>query len=579
MCGICGFVGPRDNQRLKKMTNIMRHRGPDAIGFHEADKCSLGHVRLSVIDLSNSSSQPMVHNDTQVAISYNGEIYNFKELRAELKSAGIGFVSDGDTEVVLQAYLFWGESFVSKLDGMFAIAIWDPRTDTLLLFRDRFGKKPLFYFHHKDGVVFGSEIKSILSSGLVPKSVNESAYFTYLSLQYCLDSEGIIQGLEKLAPASCVKFKVSNHTVSEPEVTTYWQLADHPTPELSGNKTEDLLHLLRNSVKKRLLSDVDLGVLLSGGIDSSAVSVLMAEETNVPINTFTIGFGSEDDEFPYARMVASQIGSKHQELEISLEDILENLPKIVWYLDEPLADGGGIATYFAARELKKHISVVLVGEGGDELFGGYSWHKLGTGVQKFIPEQLRRSLYFYLNSFAPPYIFNEAKREIYDLFELEPEETEGDFFKKMTNFERLNLLPNSLLMKVDRMTMAHGVEARIPFLDEDLLKFVTQLEGRERSGKRILKQALSGLIPQQILSRKKQGLRMPFTSWYKEELTQQCRELLLDENAYARRIFSTEQLENLFKPAHIPFARYRNEATIWRMTLFEYWTQNVLTVG
>lgn len=568
MCGIAGFVGRPDRKRAEFMRDIIRHRGPDGEGIFETEACTFVHTRLSVLDLSHAAHQPMVDEGTGVVLTYNGEIYNFAVVKAELLAMGYGFTSSGDTEVVLKAYLAWGESFVHKLDGMFAIALWDGRDQTLRLFRDRFGKKPLFYSFQDGELCFASELKALLGQGGCQVAIDETAYFTYLSLQYSLNNQCIIKGIHKLPPATSLTLKKGG----QPVVRPYWSLGQHPVPALDQVSTQEaMLTLFKRAVEKRMVSDVPVGVLLSGGVDSSAVACVMAELSSKPVKTFTAGFGAKDDEYGFAQTVVTKINSDHTELKISLDDVLGNFEKIAWHLDEPIADGGGIATYFVARELKKHISVVLVGEGGDELFGGYSWHHFGVGKWKLLPEALRQHLYFYVNSFASRSVFSKVQSALWHTFAEERELTKNSFFAKMTNFERRQLLPNSLLMKVDRNTMAFGVEARVPFLDEDLFRYVIDLPVRDRIGKNLFKQSLSGLVPPAVLTRKKQGFRMPFQNWYDGELMDYSRALIMGQDAFARTVFEEKELARLFeKPKHV-FQRHNRHAMLWRLTLFEVW--------
>jgi asparagine synthase (glutamine-hydrolysing) len=499
----------------------MKHRGPDANGVIENDSCTLGHVRLSIIDLSSDANQPMVDSKNSVVLSYNGEIYNYKEIRKVLELKGIIFRTHSDTEVILNAYIEYGERFVEKLDGMFAIAIYDKLEDTLHLYRDQFGKKPLLYFTKQDKLFFASELKALLYSKDCPTTISEDAFFSYLTFQYSLTSEFIIDGIHKLPPASYLK-KMSGKPV---QIINYWKLLDHPCPHGGGTDAEIISELFFKSVKKRLIADVPIGVLLSGGVDSSAIAVAMSRMSTQPIKTFTAGFGAYDDEFPFARQIAQQENTEHIELTINLNDILDELPNIVWFMDEPLADGGGIATYFVARKLKEYIKVVLVGEGGDELFGGYSWHKMGYGFFNYVPEAIKKWLYFYLNSFAPQIIRKQGVKKVNYFFNsFEKELCSNDFLCKMTNFERHSLLPNSLLMKVDRMTMAFGIEARVPFLDEDLLRYVISIPPNNRLGKKIFKQSMVNYLPASILNRKKQGFRMPFETWLNTGLKDHARE-------------------------------------------------------
>lgn len=569
MCGICGFYGTNNSKLIQDMVQVMKHRGPDANGFIENDNCTLGHVRLSIIDLSNNANQPMVNFESSVILSYNGEIYNYKEVRKTLESKGVIFRTHSDTEVILNAYIEYGEYFVEKLDGMFAIAIYNKIEDTLYLYRDRFGKKPLLYFTKQDKLFFASELKALLYSKDCPTTISEDAFFSYLTFRYSLSSEFIIEGIHKLPPASYLK-KVSGKEV---QIINYWQLIAHPYPHSDGTDEEIIRELFFESVKKRLVADVPIGVLLSGGVDSSAIAVTMSRMVEQPIKTFTVGFGAPDDEFPFARQIAQQENTEHIELTINLNNILDELSDIVWFMDEPYADGGGIATYFVARKLKEYnIKVVLVGEGGDEVFGGYIEHKMGAGFFNYVPEAIKKWLYFYLNSFAPQIIRKKGVKKVDHFFNSsEKELCSNDFLCKMTNFERHSLLPNGLLMKVDRMTMAFGIEARTPFLDEDLLRYVVSLSPDKRLGKKIFKQSMVNYLPSSILTRKKQGFKVPFETWLNSGLKDYAREIIFDYNGHSVEILGNDFIEEFFKPAKMYFQRITNNAIIGRLLIFELW--------
>jgi asparagine synthase (glutamine-hydrolysing) len=543
MCGICGqlnfeaecAVAPKVIERMKLS---LVHRGHDSNGMWFKDSIGLGHTRLSVIDLSTSGQQPMSNENQTVWIVYNGEVYNFPDLRKELESKGHRFSSQTDTEVVIHLYEEEGIQCMTRLRGMFAFAIWDENKKQLLLARDRMGQKPLYYYEDKEKLVFASEIKSILASGLVERSLDYEALYQYLCLGYVPHPKTGFEKIKKLPPGHRLVISGSN-IVLEP----YWSLEkDFNQSEVldESEASQRLIDLLMEATRIRMVSDVPLGVLLSGGIDSNAVVAMMSRCAG-QVKTFTIGF--EDklyDERKEARFLANRLGTDHHEMVVRA-DITDVLPKIVRAYDEPFADPSAIPSYYVAQMARQHVKVVLNGDGGDENFAGYgtyiqgivgNWaekipQKLGVFLSRILNQKkpgkcqslaqvlalsgksLAR-IFGYLKLIAPliqiESLLSEDYREmvreidaIGHLVEFYERFDRGDHINTMLAVDRKTFLPDDLLFKIDIATMSHGLEARSPFLDHHLVEFAAALPGHLKlkgiNKKYILKRALKDLLP------------------------------------------------------------------------------------
>ncbi len=560
MCGICGFYGSKNRKVLEAMSRELAHRGPDMEGFYEDDSVSFAHRRLSIIDLSPEGKQPMANENNNIFSIVNGEIYNFKQIRSELLSAGHTFCSKSDSEVIVHAYEEYGEDFVHKLNGMFAIAIWDSLQKKLLLIRDRLGIKPLYYAQFNDSLVFASEIKAILKFTGINKEFNQDCLYQYLAFQCILTADTMFKGIYKLEPGNMLIFKDGKLTCKR-----YWFLDE------SGHHhsdTQGVESALKAAVESHLVSDVPVGVLLSGGLDSSSIVAIMHEAGLNNIETFTAGFNQPDDEFIYSRQVADRFKTNHHELLIEPKRIEVMLEKIVWHMDEPLADGGAIATYLAAQKVREFVKVVLVGEGGDETLAGYNWHKLAVSPFDLIPQGVREKFYFYLTTFY------KCNSKI-------PFETFSGLFKKKSNFfdsmasyEINNILPNSLLMKVDKMTMAHSLEARVPFLDHNFVAKVFGFNYKDKislfATKKLLRKYMQGRLPEEILNRRKHGFILPVDKWLNVELRGFAKDTLLSRQSLAGRIFPKDFLNGLFNKK-IGLANIENSSLLWRLLILELW--------
>jgi asparagine synthase (glutamine-hydrolysing) len=568
MCGICGFSGKQDLRLITIMCEAIKHRGPDQEGIFSDHFVTLGHRRLSIIDLSDNARQPLFNEDRSIALVYNGEIYNFRELRQELIQKGHRFISNTDSEVIVHEYEESGEECVTKFRGMFAFAIYDIKNRKLVLARDRVGIKPLYYVKTKERFIFASEIKAILQDPILPRQINQDGYNLYLAFQCIPDEETMFEGIKKLNPGHMLIFKDGDYVVKR-----YWDIP-YFGESIDGDNSHDLLkrefNLLSESVNIRLVSDVPLGILLSGGLDSSSIVGLIKERGKDKIKTFTVGFNRPDDELSYARIVSRQFNTEHREFFVGPKDLPAVLKKIVWHMDEPLADGGAIATFLVAEELKKYVKVILVGEGGDEVFGGYRWHRLSVFPFTFIPRRLRERLYFYFTTFSRSKgIYNK----FVDMFDSGVNGKANSFFSKMSAFEIKNILPNSLLMKVDKMTMAHSLEARVPFLDHKLIEFLFTVSHRADNkvvGKQELRSLMKDILPAEIVNRKKHGFILPVNEWLRNGLSGFCREKLLSRESHASSMHDKNLLKNLFKKSS-GFREIEKISLLWRLLIFEIW--------
>ncbi len=590
MCGIAGILSfaprswPVDEPTLIAMRDTMVHRGPDGAGVwvDEDARVGFGHRRLAIIDLSDAALQPMSLADGSLSIVFNGEIYNHAELRSELIALGrTQWQTDhSDTEVVLQAFAEWGIGCLKKFRGMFAMAIWDARDQSLWLIRDRIGIKPLYYALDKRGVVFASEIKAILAGPERPRAVNEEAFFHYLSFLTTPAPMTLFKGIDKMEAATWTRFDVDGTTTTE-RWWDAWDGVEMQTGKSDDELARDILAGLEEAVRYRKVGDVPMGVFLSGGVDSSANTALFSRGEDTPVKTFSIGYegsqGSVADELPFARMIAEQVGAEHHEYLISEQDLLDFLPRMIAHQDEPIADPVCVPVYFVSKLARDNgVTVCQVGEGADELFWGYRSWKIFLQLEKAnalpVPRWLKRlglaglrgiglgdrlyTEFLRRGSLGQP-IFQggaEAFPETAKWRVLSPRLRQKFAGRSSwealapirARFERnaldksplnwmtyvdLNLrLPELLLMRVDKMSMATGIEARVPFLDHLFVRRALAIppSTKTRGGvlKYILKKAVRGLIPDVIIDRKKQGFAVPIEDWAIGRLGEEARRTL-----------------------------------------------------
>lgn len=575
MCGICGIVDysrPMVDERLVwAMTETLNHRGPDDSGVAVLGPAGLGHTRLTILDLTSAGHQPMRTDDGRVTLVYNGEVYNFPELRRTLEAEGVTFHSRSDTEVVLQAYVRWGTDCFAKLNGMFALALWDAPSQTLHMARDRFGIKPLYYCASESGLVFGSEIKALLASGRVRRDLNWHALHEFLYYGNALGTRTFFGGVGKLPPGH--HLTLSRHGV---RTAPYWSADDLP-PVMDG------LHVVSETVRRRLadavgahlVSDVPVGVFLSGGIDSSAITALASQRYGGRLKTFSVGFDFNGgvNELPKAKSVAQQFGTEHHELHVAGASMPAVIERLVRCHDEPFADAANIPLYLLCEQLKGSIKVVLQGDGGDEMFGGYRRYRVAArerlwrwaaraalGFDALAPRSrtyyraarfvramahpdaaLRSALLLTSETLASPptrALAPEIRRTVeqYDPF-ARYREFAGRFqhldpVQRLLHTDAAILLPDTFLEKVDKATMAHSIEVRVPFLDADLSQYAmalpANLKVRAGQGKWILRRALRGIVPDAILDGKKLGFSVPLDYWMRAPLAGYMRSVLLD---------------------------------------------------
>lgn len=599
MCGIVGKLNldgiePVHPQLINRMKDEIIHRGPDGDGDFFSGPIGLGHRRLSIIGLE-SGAQPMSNEDHSVWVVYNGEIYNFKELRSDLESRGHIFRSKSDTEVIVHLYEELGTGLVKRLRGMFSFALWDERKQFLLLARDRVGIKPLYYVNTGKALVFGSEIKSLLVDPTVERKVNPRAIDRFLTYYYLPGEETLFEGICKLDPGHLIT--VQNGHVAKRQ---YWDLHFEPSPRWRRfeEAVEELRLLLRNTVKDHMISDVPVGVLLSGGVDSTGVLRYAAEQTDKRISTFTVGFSGEEfaDERPYARLAAEHYGTLHHEITITAKDFFDFLPQYVWHMEEPVCEPPAIALHYVSRLAhESSVKVLLSGEGGDEAFGGYIKYRnllalealksafgpargilrsmlermgsIGSeGFQKYARLVDRpMSQYYFSCTATPDTLFNRLKHVLYtgyfsESFVGRSDEPTRQLFQQFNDLPLLHQLlyvdtktwlPDDLLIKADKMTMATSVELRVPLLDHQVLEFAASLPPHFKvqgwSTKRILKAALKDSVPPAILKRKKTGFPVPYDGWLRKELKEFVFETILDKNSALSVYFHNETLLNLLQ--------------------------------
>ncbi len=625
MCGICGFVGGSDTETkragtIRAMTDRLRHRGPDDEGFHLEGPTALGVRRLSIIDLV-TGQQPVKNEDGTIWLIFNGEIYNFVTLRSELRDRGHSFRSSGDTEVLVHAYEEYGLEFLKKLNGMFAIALWDKRRARLLLARDRIGIKPLYYWHGNGQIVFGSEMKALLAHPAVPRRVNPFALDEFMTLEYVSGPHTILQGISKLQPGHYLEYQDGRISI-EP----YWKLEPVEVPADEEDCKARLAELIEDAVKLRLVSDVPLGAFLSGGIDSSTVLYFMTKLVSEPVRAFSIGFGdSSYNELPDARRVAAQLGARHHE-SILRPDIGPLVERLVGHLDEPFGDVSIVPTYLVSDLASRHVKVVLSGDGGDEIFAGYETYVAQHLARLYdrLPASIRKSLLPTLMEKVPPQpakkgILNKAKRfvegGIYpaglhharwmlhmperakdDLYRREfraaiegrrATESLEAFFKAAADHEPLaqqqyvdihSYLVDDILTKVDRMSMAASIEARVPLLDHRVVEFAWSLPPHMKlrlgESKVILRRMMQGHLPGHVLEKPKDGFSIPVKHWLRTSLRPMMEDLL-SEASLNRRGYFQPQVVREWMDEHLE-GRVNHAHRLWGMMVFEMWAREVL---
>jgi asparagine synthase (glutamine-hydrolysing) len=575
------------------MADTIEHRGPDDEGYYASGPVGFGFRRLAIIDL-NTGHQPISNEDGSVWIVFNGEIYNYRELRELLKSKGHVFKTQTDTEVIVHLYEEFGEEAVAKLRGMFGFAIWDERTRTLLLARDRVGIKPLYYAITNQALVFASEIKAILADKEVQPELDEAMIDRFLTHYFLPGEETAFRNVRKLPPGSYMVVQDG-----QTQVRQYWDVNFSPQDWSLDQAKRELLSLLEESVQLHMISDVPVGFLLSGGVDSTALLALTAGKAPQRLSTFTLGFSSPGlaDERPYAQLAAKKYGVEHHEMTILAEEFAAFLPKFAWHMEEPVCEPQAVALYYVSRLAKDFVKVLISGEGGDEAFAGYQTYrgilwlerlKKISGplrgplssllsfanrffetprLTKYVPLMgLRFEDYFYSRRSSAADLFNcaqewlyspefachvDKKRSLAPIRQFMSTEVGGGHVNRMLYMDMKTSLPDDLLLKADKMTMANSVELRVPLLDHKLLEFAASLpenfKVRGFTTKFIAKEVLRNHVPREILERKKAGFPVPYEQWLRYELRSWVADILLDRETASRGYFKTSAVEQMIR--------------------------------
>jgi asparagine synthase (glutamine-hydrolysing) len=623
MCGIAGIVASDrldedDRARALLMRDVLTHRGPDGAGLHADAQALLAHRRLSIVDLAGGH-QPLCNERETIWVTYNGEIYNHADVRRELEANGHQYRTRSDTETIVHAYEQWGDDCVTRFRGMFAFAIWDAPQRRLLLVRDRLGVKPLYWARAGSRLLFASEIKAILESGLVAAEPNEAVLSEVLATRYTAGAETLFKNIYKLLPGHRLVFEHGQVRIEK-----YWDVPlDGPDPELEALGVRAIVmrfrDLLQESVRLRLMADVPLGMFLSGGIDSSAVAALMAREVNRPIETFSVAFADRRfSELEYAREVAQAVGANSHEIVIDDADFFGALPRLVWHEDEPIAHPSSVPLHFVSALAREHVKVVLTGEGSDELLAGYgkyprallNW-RAGGIYERMVPAPLRatvadtivprlpgpfgryarRSFLAMPRRFEAMFLDNFAgmpmrtQRELLQAATLagnDPYASSLEYFARVTGsgstlrgllYADVKTYLVELLMKQDQMSMSASIESRVPFLDHRLVEFAARLPDRLKlrgfTTKRILREAVRSLLPERILTRKKMGFPVPFAGWTRGAWNSVAAEVLLDRRTRERGLVNPTAVAALMQDHRD--GRRNGGDSIWALLNLELW--------
>jgi asparagine synthase (glutamine-hydrolysing) len=615
MCGIVGVFsfteeGKKYLSHTSAATYSLQKRGPDDEGLFYSENVALGHRRLSIIDTSANARQPMTDGTNRYTIVFNGEIFNYKNLKTELENKSFKFSTSSDTEVLLNAYIAWGESCIEKLDGEFAFAVYDKTENKLFIARDRFGIKPIYYYTDSDKFIFSSELKAILKYG-IKKEIDAASLSTYLHLNYIPSPHTIYNNVKKILAANYAIINTKGFHFSE-----YFTIKSEINASVNYNDAATKLkELLTTSVVNRMVADVPLGTFLSGGLDSSIVSAIAAKN-NKNLNTFSVGFKNEKyfDETKYANLVAKKINSEHTVFSLSNDDLLENLFFVLDYIDEPFADSSALAVYILSKLTRQKVKVALSGDGADELFGGYNKHraemkiransisnsllKSSRNILKTMPKSRNTKIgnkirqlskytsgldltpaerYWQWAGFNNEIVFFNTDEEYLKRKSELLKNINADFNSILLTDVKL-VLENDMLVKTDRMSMANSLEIRVPFLDKSVVDFASALPAdyklNAKIGKKILRDAFKNELPAEIFTRAKKGFEVPLLKWFRNELKTLIYDELLSEQ------FIQEQ--NLFKYSEIKMllAKLNSAnsddavAKIWALIVFQYWWKN-----
>lgn len=620
MCGIAGFTQFNnhlgDNKTLTAMGDAILHRGPDAGGTYLEEHIGLSHRRLSIIDLSESGNQPLISHDQQYVIAFNGEIYNFLELRKKLASQGYPFKTHTDTEVILALYEKMGTDCLKEINGMFAFAIWDKTTESLFIARDRIGKKPLYYYPTENDVVFASELKAILTLDSIPREIRLDALHDFFAYQYVPDPKTIFKGIFKLEPGHFLTVNADGITKQQ-----YWDIS---FKEQSLQTEEEIKHGLQDVINRctrsRMVSDVPLGAFLSGGVDSSGIVATMAKISKTPITTCSIGFDANQfNETEFALEVAEQYQTNHHEFTVH-QNIEDNLEHIVRFFDEPFADPSLVPTFFVSQLARQKVTVAIAGDGGDEVFAGYEKYSIDhieNRIRNFFPPLIRKTVFPPLAKLTAAFNFRVCKKAttLLNTLSLNPDmgfylsnaQITDTLWNKMASQKTLSILgdyhpstittgfyqnsdgkdhlskilytdmktylPGDILVKVDRMSMANSLEVRAPILDYTLIEFATTIPSKYKfkngEKKHILKEAFKQDLPDSILYRKKMGFSVPLALWLRTEIKDLAEKVIFGSEGGLKEYFNMPYIQALWN-------QHQNESddhstVIWSMLMFQMW--------
>jgi asparagine synthase (glutamine-hydrolysing) len=586
MCGICGEVRfdgrAPDRSAVERMSGRLARRGPDDQGLHVSGRVALGHRRLAIIDLSPRSHQPMVDQALGLALVFNGTIYNYKELRAELAGIGYSFSSDGDTEVILKAYHRWGVACVDHLYGMFAFALWDECRQELFLARDRIGIKPLYYALDPGRVRFASTLPALLAAGEVDTRLDPIALHHQLTLHGVVPApRTLIRGVRKLAPATSVSFDRDGGL----HIRRYWDLdARRPEQPLTEAEwTSAVRAALLRSVERRLkVADVPVGVLLSGGLDSSLLVGLLSQSGVDELQTFSIGFEDTPEEagseFEYSDQVVARFHTHHHRYRIPNHEVLDRLPEAIEQMAEPMVGQDAVAFYLLAERVSRSIKVVQSGQGADEVFAGYFWYPLmdaapGTPLQRFAPFYFDRDHDEYLETVTAPYFTDDATSAL--VAEALSRPNADELIDQVLRFDVTTLIVDDPVKRVDNMTMAWGLEARVPFLDQEVVELAARMPPALKlraGGKHVLKTIARGLLPDGVIDRPKGYFPVPALKFVRGPFLEYMRAVLTSQACRSRGLFQPEYVERMLREPDRHFTRLRG-SKLWHLAALEAWLQ------
>lgn len=616
MCGICGFTGKPDEVSLRSMTNSIRHRGPDEDGFYSDGKVNLGIRRLSIIDV-DTGHQPIHNEDKSIWTVFNGEIYNFQELRKDLEAKGHKFYTDhSDTEVIVHLYEEYGNNFLHKINGMFGITLWDKREDKLLLARDRMGVKPLFYAQANSAFIFGSEIKAILAHPMYSRDINYEALYHYFTFKNIPAPMTVFNGVYSILPGEMLTF--SNDKISK---NRWWKIKFCESERYDEVYVkEKILSLLEDATRLRMISDVPFGAYLSGGVDSSSVVALMTRFSDKPIKTFSLGYEDElknkEADLYYARKVSQAYKTEHYEYIMSHKELTDDIENVIGAFDQPFS--GTISTFFLTKLIKKHVKVALSGDGADELFGSYLSHRVAQPMFhfkrlydkvkdssitederglfkpcdiKFLEELFNKSDGDEIRWRCNLYLFSDIEKSslLSDNFRNQLSNNDTDSFSLVKrNFDELTAsnplnrilemewntqLPDQVLAFVDFLSMAHSVEIRSPFLDYRLVEFAATIPGsmkiKEGNVKDILKKTVEPLLPEGITKRPKEGFVLPVFDWMMEKLKEYSFDMLSENRLKKHNLLNSDTVQDILQKYHAGNRSYA--AKVWNLMMFQIW--------